>query len=140
MRVFFIDIDGVLNNCTATGAFNEDSVDEVCVAILNEALRRTNSNVVIISTWKDSFGFESVKNFLYRKGVLADSIIGATEKDLPKEDGIQKYLQHNKVDEFIIIDDALDLIDKKLKTRYFKTNSHSGLEPEEIDDITNYFK
>jgi beta-xylosidase len=139
MRVFFLDIDGVLNNCTATGAFNEDSTDVVCIAVLNEALRRTGGKIILISTWKDTFQFFLIQTMLKSRGLLEDSLVGMTEKNTPKEEGIQKYLQENKVDDFIIIDDALDLVDENLRSRYFRTNSHTGLEPEELDTIVNFF-
>jgi hypothetical protein len=140
MRIFFLDIDGVLNNCTATGVFAEDSTDIYCIAVLNEALRRTGAKIVIISSWKDNFDFQLIRDLLYQRGVLEESIISATERDIPKEEGIKNFLAHSQVEEFIIIDDNLDLQDQVLKNFCVRTNSHEGLVPEDLDRITSLFK
>jgi hypothetical protein len=139
MKIFFLDIDGVLNDCNSTGVFHENSTDIFCIAILNEALRRSGAKVVIISSWKDNFDFEVVRDLLYQRGVLQDSIISATERDIPKEQGIKNFLEHSQVEDFVIIDDNLELQDPVLKNFCVRTDSHSGLIPEDLDRIVNLF-
>lgn len=140
MKIFFLDIDGVLNNCASTGVFRENSTDIYCIAILNEALRRTGAKAVIISSWKDNFDFEVVRDLLYQRGVLQDSIISATERDIPKEQGIKNFLENSQVEDFVIIDDNLELQDSMLKNFCVRTDSHIGLVPEDLDRIINIIK
>ena len=139
MKVFFLDIDGVLNNCSSAGVFHESSTDIYCIAVLNEAIKRTNSKIVIISSWKDNFDFDVIRNLLYQRGVTIDSIVGSTEKDIPKEIGIKKFFEQNKVEKFIIIDDNLDLVDEYLKKFYVRTESTIGLVPEDLERIEKMF-
>ncbi len=139
MRIFFLDIDGVLNNCASTGVFHENSTDIFCIAILNEAIRRTGAKVVIISSWKDNFDFEVVRDLLYQRGVLQDSIISATETNIHKEQGIKNFLEHSQVEDFVIIDDNLELDDPLLKNFCVRTDSYSGLVPEDLDLIISLF-
>ena len=139
MKIFFLDIDGVLNDCNSTGVFHENSTDIFCIAVLNEALRRTGAKVVIISSWKDNFDFEVVRDLLYQRGVLQDSIISATERDIPKEQGIKNFLEHSQAEEFVIIDDNLELQDPMLKNFCVQTDSHIGLVPEDLSRIINLF-
>ena len=61
-NVVFLDIDGVLNDCTAIGVLHENAIDILCIAVLNELLKRTDSKIVIISTWKDSYDIEDRKS------------------------------------------------------------------------------
>ncbi len=140
MNVVFLDIDGVLNDCTGQGIFYENSTIPGCVDILNEILYKTNSAVVIISSWTDNFDFKVIRDLLYKRDVLEDSIIDATTKDIPKEDGIKEFLDTYHVDSYIIIDDNLNLQDEELKERYIKTNTHTGLQKEDIDKILNKFE
>jgi len=140
VKVFFLDIDGVLNNCMAAGVFHESSTDPLCIAILNEGIRRTGAKCVIISTWKDNFNPEVVINLLYERGILADSIVGYTERDSQKEIGIKNYLEkHQEIEKFVIIDDNLELIDESLKNFCVRTVSHEGIQPEDLKKITNLF-
>ena len=138
MKVIFLDIDGVLNNCMSAGVFHESSTDQFCIAILNEAILRTGAKCVIISTWKDNFDISVVINLLYERGILPDSIVGCTEKDIPKEYGIKNYIEkHPEIEKFVIIDDNLALQDESLKNFCVRTDSHEGIQPEDLGKITN---
>lgn len=138
MKVIFLDIDGVLNNCMSAGVFHESSTDPFCIAVLNESIRRTGAKIIVISTWKDNFDISVVINLLYERGVLANSIIGCTEKDLSKEPGIKNFMEiHGEIEKFVIIDDNLELTDESLKNFCVRTDSHEGLQPEHLEKITN---
>lgn len=138
MKIIFLDIDGVLNNCQAISVFHESSTKSLCIEILNFIIQETGSKVIIISSWKDNFDFQNtIKPMLYKRGIMPESIIGCTEKDVVKELGIMKYLAENSVDNFVIVDDALECADSDLVARYVQTNTHTGLVPEDIDKIIN---
>lgn len=135
MRIVFLDIDGVLNDCSSKGVFDDSSTDEFCIAVLNEVIRRTNSKIIIISSWKDNFDLEIIVELLYNRGILLDSIIGATEKDVHKEIGIKNFLTKNNVEKYVILDDSIELQDQALKNFCVRTASHIGLMPEHMDQI-----
>jgi hypothetical protein len=138
MKVVFLDIDGVLNQCMSPGVFDKSSTDPFCIAILNEALRRTGAKVVIISTWKDSFDINVVVNLLYSREFLANSILGGTEKDIPKELGIKNFLEnHSEVEKFVIIDDSLELQDDALKNFCVRTDSNEGISVDDMKKIVD---
>ena len=125
----------------AAGVFHESSTDPICIAILNEVIRRTEAKCVIISTWKDNFNPEVIINLLYERGILSDSIVGYTEKDAQKESGIKNYLEkHQEIEKFVIIDDNLALVDESLKNFCVRTDSHEGIQPEDLEKITNLFE
>jgi hypothetical protein len=141
VKVIFLDIDGVLNNCMSVGVFHESSTDPFCVAILNESIRRTGAKIVIISTWKDNFDINVVINLLYERGILDNSIIGCTEKDVTKELGIKNFMEiHGEIDKFVIIDDNLELKSDSLKNFCVRTVSQEGLQPEDLQKITDLFE
>ena len=137
-NIIFLDIDGVLNTGVAQGVFHESSTKKECVDVLNEITDKTDAKIIIISSWKDSYSFKTVKKVLIERGVTGD-IIGSTEKDIDKESGIFLYFKNNYiVDKFVIIDDDLDFIDKDLKYFYVKTNTNLGLQKEQINIILEY--
>jgi len=140
MKIIFLDIDGVLNNCMAAGVFHETSTIESCIGILNEVIIVTEASVIIISSWKDNFDSKVVTDLLYSRGVYPDSIIGAIPKGVPKEEGIQNFLRDNHVTNFVIIDDKLPLSDESLKNFVVEPSSYEGLQLEHIEQITKYIE
>jgi len=137
MKIIFLDIDGVLNNCISVGIFHESSTIKNCINLLNQALQVTNSKIVIISSWKDVYNFEVIKKLLFDRGVLKDTIIGCTEKDIPKEKGIKEYLQNNNVENFVIVDDNLIFQNYLFNNFYVKTDSFCGLQTQNLKQITD---
>jgi len=145
MNVIFLDIDGVLNNCMAAGVFHPTSTDPLCIDILNHCLKQVDGKIVIISSWKDNYDFEVIRDLLYERGVLEGSIIDATTKDSQKLEGIVYFLIEKyfiEIESYVIIDDNLSFEGnyKGMEKFYVKTNSHTGLKPEDIDKILNKFK
>jgi len=135
MDVIFLDIDGVLNNCMSSGVFHESSTIRSCVMELNRIIFSSGAGIVLISTWKDSYDFQIIRNLLYERRVCDGSILDFTEIGVNKEDGIIKFLNNArfKVDKFIIIDDNLDLKNNYLRINYIKTESIIGLTQKEAD-------
>lgn len=132
MNVLFLDIDGVLNNFTALGIHHDKSTLPHCIQHVNEIITSTNCKVVIISSWKDAHPLIVVKDILYARGLLKDSIAGATEKDAPKEKGILQYISDFNVAKYIIIDDDIKpFSDLSLKMKMITPNTFVGIN--EID-------
>ena len=137
-KVIFLDIDGVLNNGIAQGVFHESSTKSECIEVLNEITNKTKADLVVISSWKDAHSFLSVKKILIERGV-SGNIIGCTEKDVKKEQGILNFFKNNYIiDKFVIIDDDLNFVDEDLKYFHVKTETSLGLQKEQINIICEY--
>jgi|TARA_R110000851_G_scaffold285798_1_gene439559 hypothetical protein len=135
MKLIFLDIDGVLNNCMSSGVFHESSTIHECISELNRILLTSEAGIILISTWKDSYDFKTIKNLLYERGVYQHSILGLTPIGINKEEGITYFLNNPplEIDEFVIIDDNLDMKDELLRSKYIKTESMIGLTNTDAD-------
>ena len=136
MKLIFLDIDGVLNNCMSSGVFHESSTIYGCITELNRILLTSEAGIILISNWKDSYDFKIIKNLLlYERGIYQHSILGLTSIGINKEEGITHFLKNPplEIDNFIIIDDNLDMKDELLRSKYIKTESMIGLTQIEAD-------
>ena len=140
MNIIFLDIDGVLIN--QESLHKNNSADPVCVTNINELARRTNSKIVISSTWR---GRPDLLNVLSKWGCNF-SIIGQT----PRIEGvtstggilttvergveIKAWLDANKsiVDAFIILDDGNDMAE--LRGALIQTDFVTGLTAQNVQD------
>lgn len=140
MNIIFLDIDGVVNTLMiSTTPFNTNrgtisrngfyyklntpndlEVSNVqAVMWLNKLCKKTNSKIVITSTWRiEKDGFEKAKKALYNTGLLKDiEIIGATPY-LSSNRGyeIKEWLKNNKnVINYVILDDDCDMLKEQRK-------------------------
>src|ERR1043166_3292493 len=83
MRVIFLDIDGVLNQCDWKEGDECPAIHPGCVKQLNKILEATRAKIVVISNWRhqlnrgdmttDGFAF-----LLRTHGVKYAQVIGAT--------------------------------------------------------------
>lgn len=122
MKVIFLDIDGVLNVIPKDfdkygGIFHDHFVDN-----LRKIINTTGAKIVISSTWRIS-GLEDMKN-MWKDRSLPGEVIDITpnEVDVVKAgvcdyydmvkrgDEIKLWLDNNKVDNYVIIDDDNDML------------------------------
>lgn len=115
-KIVFLDIDGVLNDHTASGIYSEDSTNIHMINNLNLALEKTGAKVVIISNWSQVMSRDRLIKFLTERGVLENSIIDViTAKEIENNGIIQyvidkgafiyEYLNINDITNYVIIDD-----------------------------------
>jgi len=132
-RIIFLDIDGVLN--TSRLRDKEILLDHEKVALLREIAFRTNSSVVISSTWRYQVNFECLKFALRCLGCnmvdIWDSIpekLKGTYDNPNRGCYIKEWLDENEWEKYVILDD-LDQ-DNFLESQYeflVTTNDNYGL-------------
>lgn len=148
-NIIFLDIDGVLqpyNNkyrfehdltklpTYFKEKFNDDIYDkiniydlgacyydwnEISIGILKELLYKTKSMLVIHSSWKDTIPQNQLVA-LFKIHQLDEYILDVI-KPGNKKLGIKEYLEHNKIDNYLIIDDSHFEIDFGLN--FYLTNN-----------------
>ena len=138
MKVIFLDIDGVLNTPSSESRCGEYiGIDDDKTERLAEIVKRTTAEIVLISTWKKYWRKEEKLKPLqdYSATYLDEKLkkfgIKATDKTKDKSDGkylsrgegILEYIERNKVEKYVILDDfqfdydGCDLTDCLIKTR-----------------------
>jgi len=138
-KVIFLDVDGVLNSTYSMminkkeGELFVDLPYAEHVAILNNITDRTNSPIVISSTWRIGEHLHSLRRLFYLAGVKG-SIIGMTPvhkgEHTLRGNEITEWLQTNAPSllitrRFVILDDDSDMAD--LMDNLIQTDFHTGL-------------
>lgn len=159
MKVIFLDIDGCLNSkerwarCVRLmgpefWVQDRPLIDVAALERLSALVRRTGARVVLSSTWRLTYPLEAIARNLYRLGLPAGCLIGATPatadcgKVINVEiDGldvevrglqIQRWLdEHPEVVAFVILDDMDDMA--HLMPRLVQTTWERGLLDEHVE-------
>ena len=138
MKVIFLDIDGVLNTPSSESRCGEYiGIDDDKTERLAGIVKRTKAEIVLVSTWKKYWRKEEKLKPLqdYSATYLDEKLkkfgIKAADKTKDKSDGkylsrgegILEYIERNKVENYVILDDfqfdydGLGLTDCLIKTR-----------------------
>lgn len=106
MKIIFLDYDGVLNNIfylKNRGGDNFrhgiDDFDSGKVNILKRICDKTGAGVVIISSWRQN---KIAIEFLKSRGI---KVYGVAEDTGCRGEDIDRYLQMNDVEKYLILDD-----------------------------------
>lgn len=162
MKIIFLDFDGVLNSITFfikryrnmkdlrmidVGSLNEDDknvrfmlsqIDLDNFDILKTIIDKTDSKVVVISSWKYIPWFEKTSKHLIDLGI---PIIDTTKEDnsINRGAGIKNYLKTHDVSNYIIIDDEIfPDYDEELMKHLIKTDFYeNGLNEDHICKTEN---
>jgi hypothetical protein len=119
--IFFLDIDGVLNSFSYEKKIsNSDKsyihyysdIDEENLRCLIDLVEREKGKIVIHSSWRDSFSLEEFKSFFEHFGMNKSFIVGVTNPRVDKKDSIKEYVKHNKVNNFLILEDE-EIVNKE---------------------------
>lgn len=121
MNIVFLDVDGVLvyNDYENLSTFD---IDIEKVKLLKEICDKTNSSVVISSSWREYHGNHSscytiLRNILNANGIdviddtpyiepkLEDLIYFKVKHGTGRAAEIQKWIKDNSPDNFVILDD-----------------------------------
>ena len=144
MNAIFLDVDGVLNSINkfkevyyktkkAHSGYNYP-FDENALENLKEIVIKTNSKIIITSTWrKNRLGKMILLKKLKEYGI-DDKVIGYTDViNDNREVEIKEYLRRNpNIKNFIIIDDSSKLVD--LIDRLVKIDINVGLTKENKEE------
>lgn len=154
MKVIFLDFDGVINsaefmkirhrdrkikNIELNAGKDEESkfnwyismISEEHVKRLNQIIEATGAKVVVSSTWRILHDVEELSAFLKARGFIGE-VIDRTPRfgGAPRGEEITDWLENNKVDEFVILDDDSDMC--HLKHKLVHTSWQTGLQPEHV--------
>jgi len=143
MKVVFLDIDGVLNasktferrynKWNETGVI-ELEIDEFRLEYLKEIIDKTDSKIVLSSTWR--FFFENNDGIVVprnRKGIELYNLFNKYDLEiydlttknnyLKREDQINLWISnHNDVDSFVVIDDESSDLKSFIGKQLIKTS------------------
>jgi hypothetical protein len=116
MKVIFLDVDGVLNSRKYILQMDDlwddpkNQMDPLAIARLNSITTQTGANIVVSSTWRLAFkrNPDGLAPFFASYGIVAP-VIGMTDDlvwdGLARKDEIASWMDHNPVDNFVILDD-----------------------------------
>lgn len=182
-KIIFLDIDGVLNsqaawqrqkdglvpgwgpNAPEGTPKNLIGIDPVHVAVLDEICKTSGAQIVVSSSWRNSFSDVQIMGFLRRAGFTGD-LIGHTPSTWsyrPRGYDIQQWLDENAVsvcecslpeattcakcggagkiewvEKFVILDDCNDMA--HLVHKLFQTDHDKGLLPEHVPQILSFLE
>ena len=143
MEVIFLDIDGVLNTPSSESPCGEYiGIDDDKTKLLADIVKRTKAEIVLISTWKKYWRKEEKLKPLqdYSATYLDERLkkfgIKAADKTkdkcdgkyLSRGEGILEYIERNKVEKYVILDDfQFDYDGCGLTDCLIKTDQTQGL-------------
>ena len=84
MKIFFIDIDGVLSTSSCWGKGDNNKwgaymFDSKCVAVLNFILQETGADMILSSDWRHHYTLQEIREIFAHNGVIKGPI-GFTER------------------------------------------------------------
>lgn len=105
MCIVFLDIDGVIT--TIHSEVNEEGIifDDSCILWLNKLFKKANFQVVISSTWRETYNLSELQKILNQ---LKVEIIATTPILGDRGFEITSYLQKNPCHNYIVIDDNIE--------------------------------
>ncbi len=150
MKVIFLEVDGVLNTPSSPARCGEYvGIDDDKVVRLKRIVERTKAKIVLISAWKKYWRKEAelkplqdfFANYLDEKlekcGLKAfdKTQEKANGKYLLRRDGIQRYVQGNGVENYVILaESSLGYVGAG-KEKLVKTNQSRGLTDEQVTRV-----
>jgi hypothetical protein len=164
--VIFLDIDGVLNSKLwresdkykdlMKSGLNRDlcQFDPEAVSLLNDLIAKTNSSIVVSSSWRRGKTIEELQE-LFDKVKIKGKVIGKTpalyfisdiedyKKSVPRGNEIKAWIELNhemfntKVSDlkYVILDDDSDMLYWQ-RNNFVKTNNDVGLTLVNVVDAT----
>ena len=132
MKILFLDIDGVMNCQETAGLSCKYRIfDREPTRLLSEILAKTETEVVISSSWRIGISIKEFKEIFHRQGLPGDRIIGYTPRlyheGRLRGDEIKLWLEQNASPDavYAILDDSDDM--GELIHRLVQTNYRIGL-------------
>ena len=157
MKLLFLDFDGVLNDHYIPDGVSCGLIYWEKIQLVNHILRNTGAKIVVSSAWRylihrGEMNLKGLSWLLQSHGLLADSLIGITDKDTdPKDwDGNPSSWVHTNergqqistwlafcdepVERYVVIDD-LDLGITDHKHPFLHVDGTTGLRKEQADEV-----
>lgn len=166
MKIIFLDFDGVLNtldyqlelqNANKSCEDNFGSLfSPVAMDNLYRIVRATGAKIVVISSWKEIYGLEGLRQMWQERGykgeiddvtrnVVSDEWLLNADLSMldnfnfphPKSLEISDYLKTHNVCNYVIIDDE-PLASDEQKSHLFQTSFQKGLTKAMADNVIAY--
>ena len=118
MNIVFLDIDGVLASWLKMGVNRDEfgiPFEQAAIEALNEITNHIDGKIVISSTWRETRKLETFQKFFKERGIEAEVVGMTPELDTGRADEIQKWIDENEVEYFVIIDDNTRGIEEHFK-------------------------
>lgn len=149
MKVIFLDIDGVLNSddyidIAKNSQGIERHIDIDKVKLLKKVIDETGAKTVLTSSWRNSKDIGPLREFLAKYEIYFDATpFIKWERGLE----IKQWLsEHNRVEDYIILDDEIyDSFDQEMLRHLVKVSDANGrglgegLTQKDIDTIIKRF-
>ena len=147
MKVIFLDIDGVLNSdeyIDRAKNVQGRHIDIDKVKLLKKAIDETGAKTVLTSSWRNSKDIGPLREFLAKYEIYFDATpFIKWERGLE----IKQWLsEHNRVEDYIILDDEIyDSFDQEMLRHLVKVSDANGrglgegLTQKDIDTIIKRF-
>lgn len=147
MDILFVDLDGVLNNCThflflRQNALGSDSLREANIRAGIQDLDPWNCanlkyvfdtlpdlKIVLSTAWRDSFEMDEIQEMFERRNLPGSRIIGKTAREemAGRAGVIRKYVAENKPKQYAVIDDKAVFVSTDPEYgRFLKTTPITG--------------
>lgn len=142
MKVIFLDFDGVLNSEKYIKASNKYGVviDPSRMVLLKKIVENTNAEIVLSTSWREHWDKDTAN--CNQTGIEINEIFGeygleifdkTPKLNLKREDEIKAWLNENKVENFIVLDDAF-LSSNFLDGHFIKTSNYfNGLDETDVE-------
>ena len=146
MKVIFLDIDGVLNSDEYIDRAKnvqgiERHIDIDKVKLLKKAIDETGAKTVLTSSWRNSKDIGTLRELLAKYEIYFDAT-----PFIKWERGLEIKQWHNRVEDYIILDDEIyDSFDKEMLRHLVKVSDANGrglgegLTQKDIDTIIKRF-
>lgn len=135
-KVIFLDVDGVLNrdSTKSRDPAGFTGVDDELLGNLHELVSKSGAHVILTSTWKKDYTEKTpsgmyLDNKLRQYGIeIADVTHDDQGKMSRRGSGINRYLNQNHVDRWIVIDDDIFMdYGNEIFNHLVLTNNKTGL-------------
>lgn len=130
-NIIFLDIDGVITS-VRTGWFNWDIY---ATHFLRWVCKKSNTKIVISSTWRKNHSHEFFKSIL---GEYLHEDWSTPILDGFRGKEINAWLNEHDVDRYLILDDDSDFLEEQVKF-HIKTDSYNGLLFVDMMKIRDFF-
>ena len=150
MKIIFLDIDGVLNNCYTEDAFGSYVfVEDEKLLLLKDLVDSTDAQIVLSSSWRkgwfyrenypeleneDVWLFEALQSKLNENGI---ELYDYTEEIGVRENEISLWLEKNKnkeIESYVILDDFDEREFRAHINRLIQTDMSEGLTENHVQE------
>ena len=154
MKIVFLDIDGVLNHEKFYGdtktnrnirKYRKNNIDPRSAKLVVDLCKQTGAKIVISSSWRFD-GLDELTKRLRIAGIKDKYVLGVCSTEHPNEfrggcrgDVIQRYIDENNIDNYVIIDDDIDMLEHQ-KDNFIKTSRWTGFTEADLKTAINILK